>query len=148
LNLDNLVSYIDRHLFDDVRDDRIGHRHNLLLSRFKRAAPLSFGPHPLDCIRYPFRLIDERVSKVARPLNVVVHLVNDIGKLRDRLDIVIPRLRIEFCDVVRVFHEPRRLHNFQRIRRCRQHSRQQGIRKQRDWGNQFVQVSIALFWGC
>jgi hypothetical protein len=127
LNLDNLIRYIDRHLFDDVRDDRIGHRHNLLLSRFKRTAPLSLGPHPLDCIRYPFRLIDEGVAQVAGPLNIVVHLINDIGKLGNRFDIVVPRLRIEFCDIIRVFDEPGRLYDLQRIRRSRQHRRKQRI---------------------
>ena len=145
LNLHNLISYIDRHLFHYVRDDRIGHRHHLLLSRFERAAPLSLGPHPLDCIRHPFRLIDECVPKVARPLNVVVHLIYHIGKLRHRLDIVVPRLRIQFRDIVRVFHEPRRLHKLQRIRRCWQHGGEQRIRIKRNGRYQFVQVGIALF---
>jgi hypothetical protein len=147
LNLDNLISYIDRHLFDDIRDDRIGHRHNLLLSRFKRAAPFSLDPHPLDCIRHPFRLIDECVPKVAGPLNVIVHLIYHIGKLRDLLDIIVPRLRIQFCDIVRVFHEPRRLHDLEWIGRRRQHGGDQRIRIKRNGRYQFVQVGVALLWG-
>jgi len=145
LNLDNLISYIDRHLFDDVRDDRIGHRHNLLLSRFQRTTPLSLGPHPLNGIRYSFGLIDESVSQVARPLNVIVHLIYDIGKLGDRLYIVVPWLGVELRDVVRVFDESCCLHDLQRIRRRRQHCRQQGIRIKRDWRDQFVQVSFTPF---
>jgi len=135
-------------LFDDVRDDRIGHRHNLLLRRLERAAPLSLGPHPLDGIRYPFRLVDERVTQVARPLNVVIHLIDDLRELGDRLDIVVPRLRIQFCDIVRVFHEPCSLHDLQRIRRRRQHGGEQRIRIKRNGRYQFVQVSIALLWRC
>jgi len=135
-------------LFDDVRDDRIGHRHNLLLSRFKRAAPFSLDPHPLDCICDTFRLIDESVPKVARPLNVVVHLIDDLRERGDRFDIVVPWLRIKLCNIVRVFHEPRRLHNLQRIRRRRQHGGEQRIRIKRNGRYQFVQVGIALLWRC
>jgi len=130
------------------REDRVGHRHNLLLSRFKRAAPFSLGPHPLDGIRYPFRLVDERVTQVARPLNVVVHLIDDLRERGDRFDIVVPWLRIKLCNIVRVFHEPRRLHNLQRIRRRRQHGGEQRIRIKRNGRHQFVQISIALLRRC
>lgn len=144
LNLHHLISYVDRHLFDDVRDDRVGHRDDLLLSRFQRSASLSLGSHSLDRIRYPFGLIDERVSEIARPLNVVVHLVDDIRELGDRFDIVVPRLGIQLRNIVRVFNESCCLHDLQRIGRRRQHCRQQGIRIKRDGRDQFVQVSITL----
>jgi hypothetical protein len=129
-------------LFDDVRDDRIGHCHDLLLSRFQRTTPLSLGPHPLDCIRYPFGLIDERVSQIARPLNIIVHLIYNIGKLSDRLYIVVPWLGIQLRNIVCVFNESRCLHDLQWIGRRRQYCRQQGIWIKRDWRDQFVQVSI------
>jgi hypothetical protein len=119
LNLNYLVG--DKHslLIDDVRNHRIGDINDLLLGRFKRAGALSLRSHSLDRVSHAFRLINKRVAQVARPLNVVVHLINDIGEFGDRFDIVVPCLRIQLRDVIRVFHEPRSLHDFQRIRRCR-----------------------------
>jgi hypothetical protein len=96
---------------------------------------LSLAPHPLNGIGDPLRLVDERIAQIARPLNVVVHLVDDLWESGDRFDIVVPGLRIELRDIVRVFDEPRGLYNFQRIRRSRQHRRQQRIRINRDRGD-------------
>lgn len=146
LNLNHLVRHNHSLVFNVVRDDSVGHIHDLLVRGLECATLLGLSPHPLNGIRDPLRLVDKRIAKIAGPLDVVVHLIDDLRKPRDRFDIVVPWLRIELRDVVRVLDEPRRLHDFQRISRRRQHRRKQWVWINRDWRDQFVQVRITLLW--
>jgi hypothetical protein len=144
LNLDHLVGYQHSLVFDVVCDDRIGHIDDLLVSGFERATLLGLPAHSLNGIGHPFRLVDEGIAQIAGPLNVIVHLVDYLRESGDGFDIVVPRLRIELGDIVRILDEPRGLHDFKRIRRSRKDCRQQRIGINRDRRDQFVQVGIAL----
>ena len=93
-------------------------------------------------------MIDESVPQVAGPLDVIVHLVDDIRNSGDGFDIVVPGLGIEFGDVIGVFHESRRLNDLQRIGGCRQQSGQEWIWKKSDRADQFIQIRFATLSRC
>ena len=52
---------------------------------FRVPAALSLGAQILDDVRDILRLIDEGVAKVGRPVEILAHLVDDVGKARQSL---------------------------------------------------------------
>jgi hypothetical protein len=126
--------------FDHIRDNRFGGSDSLLGSCFQGAGTFSPGAHGLDAIHQFFRLIDERIAKVAGPGNVIIHLLDDLGNSGDRLDVRIPGLGIEVCDIVGVSYEAGGLDNFQWISRRGQEDGDDRVGIKRNGGYEFFEV--------
>jgi len=144
LNLDHLIGDCNNLLFDSVRHDRVGYHHDLLLRGFERARTLSLGAHRLNGIHYFLGLVDERITQVAGPGKVLVHLGEDIGEAGDGFDAVIPALFIKLRDIVSIFFDkPGRLDNLQRISRRRQNRGDQLIGIERDGCDELFEIGLA-----
>jgi len=128
-----------------LHDDNIRDGDHLLSTGLERSSLVRLAAQLLDFVHQLFRLSEEGVSQLNRPSQVSIHLGYEVRELRYRLDVVIPRLVVDFSDIVRVPHESRRLHYFQGIDRGRQQDGNQGIRMERDWQGELLQVSRAEF---
>jgi hypothetical protein len=115
LNLHHRVGYINDLALIFAFDDRIGNNDQLLRRALERSDRLGFGPQSLDGVHHVHLLVNKRIAKLDRPLEVCVHVFDDGGKFGRRLDVVIPGLIVELTEVAPVLDETRRLHNFERV---------------------------------
>ena len=122
--------------------------HFLLRSRLQGAGRLGRGAQLLDDVGHILGLVDEGVSEVARPVEVVVHLLDDVGEANHRLDAGVPVHRIG-AGVVALTHrglialKPARcLDDLQGVGRRGQQLRQQDIGIKRDRLQEFPQLIL------
>ena len=112
--------------------------HFLLLVCAQRTGRLSPRTHALDGVGDILRLVDERIAEIGRPIEIIVHLLDDFGKARERLHGRIPRLPVEagvilLGDSSLVLVKPALcLHNIDGVGGCRKRLRQQRVRIERD----------------
>jgi len=127
-------------LFGDVdhlgdvgfQDDNIGHSDDLLLCAFEIPCLLGLGPELLDRIHQLFRLFHKSLAKGHGPSQVRIHFGDQFWKFRNRLDVLVPWLRVHLWYIVGVFDKPRGLNYFERVSGGRQHDGNQWIGMQRD----------------
>ncbi len=127
LNLHDRVGHINDLLLGGLLDDRVGDDDHLLRSGFEHAGGIRLGAQGLDGVHQLLLLVEERLTQIHRPGELIIHRLDHGGELRQGLHVVIPRLSVHLRDVVGVLHEPRRLHNLQRIHGGRQDDGDQRI---------------------
>jgi len=143
LNFDDLVGHVDDLLLDRLLDDAVGNDDDLLRRRFEVACLLGFAPHGLDGGHHRFLVIGEGLAEIAGPIEVVVHFGDDIGKMAQRLNVLVPGLGVHFRDIIGVLDKPRSLDYLQGISRGRQKRGQERIRIKSDWRNQLFEIGFA-----
>jgi len=127
--------------------DHVRYRDNLLFGGFEVAGLLGHGAKFLDRVHHLFGLINESCAEINAPWQIGIHFGDHFREPRDGFDIVVPRLRIQLGNVVRVLHEPCGLDDFKRISCCGQNDGNERIRMERDRLDELFQLCGALFGG-
>jgi hypothetical protein len=139
LDLDDGVGDDHNFLLNGLFDHSIGDDHHLLRSGLEIAGLLRFAAQGLDRVHNILLLIQEGLSEGGRPIQVIVHFVNDRREPGHSFNVGIPRLLVELGQIVGVLYKARCLHDFQRIDRRRQNGRDQRIGIERDGPQQLFQ---------
>jgi len=109
-----------------------------LFAALEGARRLSLGAKRLDGIHQLFLLFQKSFAQLNRPRQVVAHQLDHCGEFRDGLDAVIPIFTVNVGDIVSVLDEARRQHDFHRIDRGWQDTRDQWVRVERNRGRQVL----------
>jgi hypothetical protein len=97
-------------VYDGARDGD-----DLLVGGFEIACLLSHRPQVLNRIHQLFGLIYESFPKGNGPREIRIHFGDHLREPGDGFYIVVPRLGIQFGNVVGVLYEARGLHDFKWI---------------------------------
>src|SRR6267378_4112083 len=131
--------------------DRLALRDDFFLrGRLEVARLLSALAHRLDGVEHVLLLVHVRVAQRRRPGEVLVHVSQHRGKLRDCLDAGIPGLLIDSLgkllalQIGVLLHPTLRFHDLNRIRGGREDLRNQRVRIERDGRHQLLQLLGSL----
>jgi len=94
-------------------------------------------PQALDCRHHVGWLGGEDFAHLLRPLEIVVHPLDDVGIVGKRLYTLGPKLLVDIRLFAAAGKEAGRQHHIGRSRRGRQNQRDQRVGIQRNRGNQF-----------
>src|SRR6267378_4942942 len=131
--------------------DRLALRGDVFLRRTPEVSSL-LRPlaHGLDGVEHRLLLVHVGVAQCRRPGEVLVHVCQDGGKLRDRLDARIPGLLIDRLgqllplQIGVLLHPTVSFHDFGRVGGGGEDPRNQGVRVQRDRRHQLLQLLGSL----
>jgi hypothetical protein len=141
--LDDFFGYLHNLGSIRLQHNVVSHSNHLLFRVFEIAGLLRLRPQILDRVEHVLGLSHIRQTQSFRPNQVLIHHGNQIRKLRDFLDVVVPGLVFQFGNVVGVLHKARRLHDLQRIGGRGQNDGDERIGMQRDGLSQLFQFGLA-----
>ena len=133
----------------DIDDFSLAHHAHLLVA-VQIAGSVGALAQELHAIHHLAFLREKGLAQALRPIQILVHAVQDFRERHQRLDADIPVLVLDRVDRVLAFQAgmlarpARGLRHFQRVGGRDQHLRQHAVRIQRDRRQHLVQIGLAV----